>query len=200
MALEFVVGPTLSQAIRKQAFTRREFAAIAWKVAQGLAHVHERGVVHADITPGNILLSSDGSPKLIDFGIAHCPELDPLPLPPGVTAGTPVYMSPEQVQGTKNLDGRTDVYSLGAVLYEAVVGRAPFKGPSTMEILDRVARTDPARPRSLDPSLDPYLEGIILRAMAKRSDDRYPTAQALACDLDLWIRSMPDCFSILPSS
>ncbi|MBI2900634.1 MAG: serine/threonine protein kinase [Planctomycetes bacterium] len=200
MALEFVAGPTLERAIRRRAFTHRESAAVAARLARALEHAHGRGVIHADITPGNVLLCSDGTPKLTDFGIARCDALPPLPVPPGVTSGTPVYMSPEQASGSAAIDARTDVYSLGAVLYESATGRAPFRGSSTMEILDRVRWAEPRRPREADPSLHPGLEECILRAMAKKPDDRYPAAAAFAEDLDRWIRSTPDWFSIIPSS
>lgn len=200
MALEYVAGPSLERAIRKRAFTHRESAAIAVLIARALAHAHQRGVVHADITPGNVLLRSDGTPKLIDFGIARCPEVAPVPIPVGVTAGTPVYMSPEQATGMANLDDRTDIYSLGAVLYESVTGRMPYKGGSTIEILDKVAKTEPARPREIDPSIHPGLETCIVRAMEKHPDRRYPSAAAFADDLQEWIRSTPDWFSMIPST
>jgi serine/threonine-protein kinase len=201
MALEYVEGPSLAKTIRKRAFTHREGAAITVLIARALAHAHEKGVVHADITPANILLRADGTPKLTDFGIARCRDLEPIPLPPGVTAGTPVYMSPEQATGmTDLLDGRTDIYSLGAVLYETATGRAPFKGSSTIDILEKVARTEPVRPREIDPAIHPGLEECILRAMAKDPKDRFPTAAAFADGLHAWIRSTPDWYSIIPFS
>lgn len=200
MALEYVAGPSLERAIRKRAFTHRESAAIAVLIANALDHAHRRGVVHADITPGNVLLRSDGTPKLIDFGIARCPDVAPVSIPVGVTAGTPVYMSPEQATGMVNLDERTDVYSLGAVLYEGVTGRMPFKGGSTIEILEKVAKTAPMTPREIDPSIHPGLEACILKAMTKNPDHRYPSAAAMAEDLQAWIRSTPDWFSIIPSA
>lgn len=199
IALEYVDGPTLAKAIRKHAFTHRESAAIMMLIARAMAHAHERGVIHADITPGNILLASDGVPKLSDFGLAHCRDLPPPALPPGATAGTPVYMSPEQARGD-GLDPRSDVYALGAVLYEAATHRAPFKGSSTIDILKKVERLEPPPPREMDPAVDPVLECCILRAMAKERDRRYSTALELAQDLERWIRSVPDWYSILPFS
>jgi len=200
LVLEFVDGPAWEKAVRRRAFTHRESAAIASRVARALDHAHRQGVVHADITPGNVLLASDGTPKLSDFGIARCDELQSPALPAGVTSGTPVYMSPEQASGAPRLDGRSDIYSLGAVLYEATAGRAPFRGGATIEILERVRRLEPPRPREVDPSMHPGLEECILRAMAKEPADRYPDAQAFSDDLEDWIRSTPDWFSIIPQT
>ncbi len=108
-------------------------------------------------------------------------------------------MSPEQARG-EGLDARSDVYALGAVLYEAVTHRAPFKGSSTIGILKKVGTVEPPSPRGLDPAIDPALEACIVRAMAKDRDRRYPTALEFAEDLERWIRSSPDWFSILPFS
>jgi len=169
-------------------------------VARGLHHAHRHGVVHGDVVPSNILLKSDGSPKLTDFGIARL--LGPLAArwKTGVTAGTPVYMSPEQAAAMNDvIDGRSDVYSLGAVLYEAVTGRAPFAGRSTPEILEKVAKVAPPAPRLVDPALDPDLERIILKAMDKDPARRYATAKDLADALHEWSARASDWFSMLTS-
>lgn len=200
LILEYVEGPPFSKAIARRAFTPKDAALILSAIARGLHHVHRHGVVHGDVVPSNILLKSDGSPKLTDFGIARLKGPTAARWKTGVTAGTPVYMSPEQAAGMNDvIDGRSDVYSLGAVLYEAVTGRAPFTGRSTPEILEKVARVAPAAPRSVDPAVDPELERIILKAMDKDPARRYPTAKDFADALHDWSARASDWFSMLTS-
>ncbi len=200
LVLEYVEGPSFARAIARRAFTPKDSALILSAVARGLHHAHRHGVVHGDVVPSNILLKSDGSPKLTDFGIARLRGPLAARWKAGVTAGTPVYMSPEQAAAMNDvIDGRSDVYSLGAVLYEAVTGRAPFAGRSTPEILEKVAKVSPAAPRAVDPSLDPELERIVVKAMDKDPARRYPTAKDFADALHEWSARASDWFSMLTS-
>ncbi len=200
LALEYVEGPSFERAIRRRAFSPRETAMILSVVARGLAYAHRRGVIHGDVVPSNILLKSDGSPKLTDFGIARLLGSAPEGLRTGTTAGTPVYMSPEQASGLNDIiDGRADVYSLGAVLYEGIVWRAPFVGRSTLEILEKVRTASPPAPREVDPAVDPALEKIIQRAMDKDPSRRHATADEMADALEEWARRATDWFSMLPT-
>ncbi len=200
LVLEYVEGPSFAKAIARRAFTPRETAIVLSAVAHGLHHAHRQGVVHGDVVPGNILLKSDGSPKLTDFGIARLRGPYAVQWKRGVTAGTPVYMSPEQAAAMNDvIDGRSDVYSLGAVLYEAVTGRAPFSGRSTMEILNKVARVTPPAPSLVDPSIDGKLEEIIVKAMDKDPARRYASAEGFADALRDWSASSTDLFSGLSS-
>jgi serine/threonine-protein kinase len=200
LVLEYVEGPSFAKAIGRRAFTAKETALILSAVARGLHHAHRAGVVHGDVVPSNILLKSDGSPKLTDFGIARLRGPLAARWKAGVTAGTPVYMSPEQAAAMNDvIDGRSDVYSLGAVLYEAVTGRAPFTGRSTPEILEKVAKVSPPAPRLLEPRLDVELERIILRAMDKDPARRYSSAKDFADALHGWSAQASDWFSMLPS-
>ncbi len=197
LVLEYVEGPSFARALQARAFTPREIAQILALIARALHHAHRRGIIHSDIVPGNILLKSDGSPKLADFGIAR---LRGEVWKSGITAGTPVYMSPEQAAAMSDvIDGRSDVYSLGAVLYEAVTGRPPFTGRSVQEVLEKVARSSPPLPRSVESTVDPGLEKIIVKAMDKDPARRYSTAKDLADALDVWARSSEDWNSMLPS-
>lgn len=198
LILEYVEGPSYARCIQKRAFTPREIAQLLSVVARALHHAHRRGIIHSDIVPGNILLKSDGSPKLADFGIAR---LRGQAWRAGVTAGTPVYMSPEQAAAMSDvIDGRSDVYSLGAVLYESVTGRPPFVGRSTPEILEKVIRGALRPPRAVDRRVDPELEKIVVKAMDRDPARRYATAKEFADALDAWAKTAPDVwFSMLPS-
>ncbi|HXX94512.1 MAG TPA: serine/threonine-protein kinase [Planctomycetota bacterium] len=146
--------------------------------------MHERGVVHRDIKPGNLMLCRDGSLRILDFGLAkgleekqvtfmrHAPEM-----------GTPDYMAPEQVEGGSR-GGRTDLYSLGAVLYEMVTGRKPFSGKDRFSIMHARLVGDPAAPRSINPEIPPGLEEIILHAMERDYQARYPSVREFIRDLE----------------
>jgi serine/threonine-protein kinase len=194
LVLEYVEGPSFDRCIARKAFTPRDTAFLVSAVARGLHHAHRQGIVHADVAPRNILLKSDGSPKLTDFGLAR---RSGEPGRPGVTAGTPVYMSPEQASGMDEVIGpRSDVYSLGAVLYEALSGRPPHSGRGTAEILARVVRDAPA---PLGEAADPELAGIVERAMDKDPARRYPTAKDFADALHGWASRAADWFSMLPT-
>jgi serine/threonine-protein kinase len=149
-------------------------------VARGLAYAHENGVVHRDIKPANIIVLKNRRPKITDFGIARLGEAD------GVAserAGSPKYMSPEQIRGDVTLDGRSDVFSLGTVLYEMLTGKPPFAGETVMEIMQAVLEHTPPVPSVVDAHVPPELDGVVMRMLAKRPDDRYPSARSLFREL-----------------
>jgi serine/threonine-protein kinase len=158
-------------------------------VATAVHHAHELGVVHRDLKPGNILIAPDGRPFILDFGLAHLEESAWLQSREGLVAGTAAYMSPEQAMGGPAARGRsTDIYSLGATLYEVVAGRPPFAGATFAEILQKVLHDDPPAPRFLNRDVPPDVEAVILRAMDKEPWRRYATAKELAEDLDRCLR------------
>jgi tetratricopeptide (TPR) repeat protein len=162
-----------------------ESAALVAAVAEALHHAHQRGLVHRDVKPANILLDAAGRPVLADFGLALRDQ--DFGKGPGI-AGTAAYMSPEQARGEAHrVDGRTDVHSLGAVFYELLTGRRPFRGDSLDEILEQVKTLEPRPPRQLDDRIPRELERICLKALAKRLPERYPTALDLAEELRRWL-------------
>jgi eukaryotic-like serine/threonine-protein kinase len=182
---KFIEGRSFAEMIPEVAGTPRRFTEIVpavVAVASALHYAHKQGLVHCDIKPANLLIGTDGQPLVVDFGLAVVEE-EQRSLP-HVTAGTPYYMSPEQVRGERHrFDGRTDIWSLGAVLYEAVTNRRPFGGETAAQILDEILHREPKPPRMIDDTIPAPLEAIILRCLCKNVTDRYATAGDLASAL-----------------
>jgi len=161
-------------------------AATARDLAMALQFAHDHGVVHRDIKPGNVLLTEEGTPKITDFGLAKV-EDDRGISRTGVAVGTPYYMSPEQVRAEANgIDHRTDIYSLGAVLYRMLAGRMPFTGKTHQGLLLDILTRDPEPIRKLAPNVDRDLEAVCLKCLEKEPSERYASAQDLADDLQRW--------------
>jgi len=180
---DYLDGPSLAAWIKNNRPPWPEAARIVAAVADALAHAHSRLIVHRDVKPGNIVLTADGEPVLVDFGLA-LDDVEAGGREKGVVSGTPWYMSPEQALGTAHrIDGRTDIYSLGAVLYELLTGRVPFPSTDPIELLRQVREDEPQPPRQLVRDLPPELETACLKALAKRLVDRYTTAADFADDL-----------------
>jgi class 3 adenylate cyclase/tetratricopeptide (TPR) repeat protein len=189
---DYLDGPDLARWLRNNRPTWPEVVQIVAAVADALAHVHAHLVVHRDVKPANILLTADRMPVLVDFGLA-LDEAQVGGSERGMISGTPWYMSPEQATGTAHrIDGRTDVYSLGVVLYELLTGRVPFRTTNPLELLRQVREDEPQPPRQLVPEIPPELEQVCLKAMAKRQQDRYTTAGDFAADLRQLLQARAD--------
>lgn len=184
LVMELVVGKPLSQVFQEQKLPERDLLQLLEKVCRGVAAAHAKGIVHRDLKPANILVTSSGEPKVGDFGLAHLLESPAQLTRTGTSLGTPLYMSPEQVKGqSKDISPRTDVYGLGAVIYEAVTGRPPHTGETLQEIYTKILHEDPPLPSTLRPKVSSDVQTIVLKAVEKNPQDRYPTAEALAEDL-----------------
>lgn len=168
---------------------QRQAAEIAVQALDALASAHRQGLLHRDVKPGNIIIGSDGVVRLVDFGLAQLMVLDEGLTASGAVVGTPAYMSPEQASGERERIGpRSDLYSLGASLYELLTGRPPFIADNPMAVLAQVVGDTPEPPRRLRPDLSPALETVVLRAMVRDPRNRYPSADAMADDLRRWLR------------
>ena len=168
-------------------------------IAEAAHHAHRAGLVHRDLKPSNILIDEVGKPHITDFGLAIREDLQDLRT--GEIAGTPHYMSPEQVRGeTHRLDGRTDVWAIGVILYRCLLGRQPFSGRNHLEIFEEILHRDPKPPRQINDRLPRELERICLKCLSKRMADRYETAGDLADDLKRWLvaEASTEAFSITP--
>jgi len=183
IVMEYVSGQPLSHFIRTEGKLQADRAAqIAAGTAAALSNAHRHGVVHRDVKPGNILLDEQGQVKVTDFGIARAGDPKENLTQTGVVMGTATYFSPEQAQGLPT-DQRTDVYSLGIVLYEMVTGRPPFVGETPVAIAYKHVKEEPVPPREVEPTVPEDFEAIVLAAMEKDREDRYPTADELRADL-----------------
>ncbi|MBI2805843.1 MAG: protein kinase [Planctomycetes bacterium] len=191
LVYDLVSGPNLAEVLKKTQPAPEQAAQWVARLADALDYAHQNGIIHRDVKPANILLDEGNQPVLSDFGLASCKDAGPTLTATGDILGTPAYMSPEQAKGLGNaIDARTDVYSLGVLLYEILCGRIPFQGPGA-SVLHKIIHEDPRAPRQLRPSIPLDLETICLKAMAKEPARRYASAGELADDLRRYLRHEP---------
>ncbi|HBI47004.1 MAG TPA: hypothetical protein DDY78_29745 [Planctomycetales bacterium] len=190
LALEYLEGGSLAAKLAGTPLEPREAARLTEALARGVHAAHEKGVIHRDLKPANVLLAADGTPKIVDFGLAHQTKSDLTST--GAVMGTPCYMAPEQALGlTRQIGPATDIYALGAVLYDLLTGRPPFKAATAAMTIQQVVREEPAPPRRLQPQTPRDLENVCLKCLHKAPNRRYPTAQALAEDLGRFLAGRP---------
>jgi len=195
-AMELIEGTLLDQYVRQHKLSTEQTMTLMQTVCEAVQHAHQNGVIHRDLKPSNILVSEDGQPHVVDFGLAipwgeentfRTVSTD------GEVTGTPAYMSPEQAAGHhEQLDTRTDVYSLGVVLYELLTGVFPYDVDTSMaETLRNIQDTDPIRPSKLVRSLDRDIDTMVLKALAKEPDRRYQSVTELRHDIESWLADLP---------
>ena len=189
---ELIDGETLEEWAVDRKLSQNDIASLIAKLARGLNYAHERSVIHRDIKPKNVMVDKKGEPFITDFGLAKRDHLGDASIAgEGRIMGTPAYMSPEQARGHSNqVDGRTDVFSLGVVLYELLTGERPFQG-NPKELIRQIARCESRPVRKVDARISPVLEAICAKAMAKRPADRYATAGELADELERFVAGKP---------
>jgi WD40 repeat protein len=213
-AMQLMEGGTLAERLQQGTFTLEAAARLVAKVAGAIHHAHQRGILHRDVKPANILLDGSGEPRVTDFGLAKRAGSEEGLTLSGAAVGTPNYMAPEQARGGRQLTTAADIYSLGAVLYELLCGQPPFLAPTPMETMRRVIDEEPAAPSRViaergmrnaesgatgfvysalrtSPSAFRDLETICLKCLQKEPARRYPSAEALADDLERWLRKEP---------
>jgi serine/threonine-protein kinase len=191
LAMEFIEGETFAAEIARDRPSVERTLDVVAAVAEALDFAHERGVVHRDIKPANLMILPDKSVKVADFGIARLTGGGAsTTMTAGMMVGTPSYMSPEQVQG-EPVDGRSDLYSLGCVLYEALSGRKPFRAETMAALLTQILTVDPPPPTKVDPAIPAALDAIVLRAIARDRERRYQRGRELAQDLRAALKPAP---------
>lgn len=184
LVMRFVEGDTLKSRMKGTPMPPAEVLNLMRPVCQALSYAHNQGVLHRDIKPSNVMVAKDGSIFLTDFGLARMVQAGESTLSQDMMVGTPQYISPEQAQGVSNLDGRTDIYSLGVVLFEMVTGRVPFSADTPFATIHDHIYTPLPLPSTINPDIDPAVERMLLKALAKEPSDRFETVDELLKGLE----------------
>ena len=192
LSMKLIEGLPLDRELDGRPMPPRRAATLMAKLARAVHFAHQRGILHRDLKPNNVLVDAAGEPFLTDFGLAKLIEKNTAITRTLAVLGTPSYISPEQAAGhTRNITTAADVYGLGAVLYETLTGQPPFLGGTTLQTIRQVLDKEPRRPSAIHPAVDRDLETICLKCLEKEPSRRYPSANGLAEDLDRWSRGEP---------
>jgi serine/threonine protein kinase len=191
--MEYVEGTTIKQELEEgKVFDEHEAVEVVLQVCQALDHAHRRGLVHRDVKPGNIIRTTDGVAKLADLGMAReTADAKTAQQERGIAIGTPYYMAPEQIEGQTDIDGRADIYALGATLYHMVTGQVPFPGKNVDAVLQAHLDKELTPPDHVNDTLSAELGQVVGRMMAKDRDDRYQSAEELIIDLECLLNGAP---------
>lgn len=190
--MEYVAGPSLAEHLSQGPLPLRQAVDLVRQVAEAIAHAHHHGILHRDLKPSNILLDGQQRPRVTDFGLAKCLEDGTSLTVSGEILGTPSYMAPEQAAGqASRIEPRSDVYALGAILYELLTGRPPFLGATFAETLEQVRHQEPVPPEKLNYRIPFELSTICLTCLHKDPEHRYASARALAADLQAFLEGQP---------
>jgi len=184
LVMRFIEGDTLKPKMENGPLPPAEILHLIRPVCQALAYAHQQGVLHRDIKPSNIMISQDGNVFLSDFGLARMVQAGESTLSQDMMVGTPQYISPEQAQGLSELDGRTDIYSLGVVLFEMLTGQVPFSADTPFATIHDHIYAPLPLPSTINPDIDPAVERTLLKALAKDPADRFATADELLASLE----------------
>jgi serine/threonine protein kinase len=193
--MELVEGQNLQSILRQRRLDKKDAVELIRKVALALEFAHSKGIIHRDVKPGNILVDRAGEPKLVDFGLAKCPDLGAIQTRSEQMLGTINYMAPEQISSAKTAGPPADIYGLGATLYHCITGVPPISGDDLISVLQRLKDTQPIPPSSLRGDIDRDLEQICLRCLRKVPAERYQSAGQLANDLQCYLDGKPISFS-----
>jgi hypothetical protein len=197
-SMKLVEGTSLSEHLPRLAGNPRAGVQLLAAVARAVHHAHQRGIIHRDLKPANILIDASGEPHVTDFGLARRVEGGSGLTQTGAIVGTPSYMAPEQATGKKGLTTAVDVYALGAILYEMLTGRPPFRAETPLDTILQLLEREPEPPRIINPKVDRDLELICLKCLTKDPQERYSSAEALAADLEHWLAGEP--LTVRPAS
>jgi serine/threonine-protein kinase len=198
LAMEYIEGETLKARLdREFRLPEADAIRVGLAVAQALGHAHEKGYVHRDVKPANILLARDGAVRLADLGLAKSVYGDSHLTRTGQVIGTPYYISPEQARGDKEPDPRSDLYALGATLYHALTGRVPFMAASAMDILLLHIQGTLTNPKDINPELSDGMVQVLVKLLAKHPEDRYAKAELLCGDLECLRQGKPPACAAL---
>ena len=191
-SMDYIEGRNLEELVLEHPLPARQAASYLFEITEAIEYAHQQGILHRDLKPSNILIDQNGETHITDFGLAKQVRKDGQLTDSGQLLGTPAYMPPEQAAGHREEFGPAmDVYSLGAILYELITGRPPFRAESTLELIRQVLELDPIAPRLMNPQIPRDLETICLKCLAKDPRRRYRSAAALAADLDCWLHGRP---------